>query len=423
MSDKYVKMPSEEWARAAEMGADADAVRIDRFRKVPEAKGLFGRTHLGMWEPTLRRCMKECVPAILKGVRLNLGSRHEFAIAIHKIVELSLYVGLGASAGATRNPPLILHKSVVRMFWTFNDWPRLPTVAMEMTEAFSDSRFRTRFSIFVVKCCMIAQDIAIRSEEKFAAAQGANGENRELDGYFWRMSEAAFMTGFEAGYERQTYVRNRSEYGTDEPAVECVPSEEGVGLMRNGGDGKPDREALKAPEDAQTGYDLYNRAVLYRRAKHVKLSNEWFEKSADRGCAEAQRLLGWQYLWGLWSCPKDPRRSECYLRKAAMQGDAMAMLHLGQLYEEDRPGMPRDGKQALKYYKMAANRARIGGAYQGVGRIYEKGIGVPVDIEEAVKWYRLSADASNAWGVHSLHRLGMDTSDYPEYLHHGCDLF
>ena len=415
--DKYVKMTADEWATAHETGSDADAVRIHGFKKSEEAIGLFGLIALDMWEPTLKRCMNDCVPAILKGAWHFLGPRHDFAIAIHQIVSLSLYIGLGSSVGAKRNPATILRASVNRMFLAFADWSCLPSVAMGMAKDFEDQHFRTRFSIFVERCCMMAQSIALRNVDKFSAASRPGGGNRELDGFFRRISEAAFVTGFEAGFERQVYLRNENEYGSGEPCAEVVACERGYSMLRNGSDGTPDLEVHGRGESDISKYAMYNRAALLSRSGNFVEMNKWLERAAEAGCAEAQTRLGWQYLWGLSLCPKDGRRAEHYLKKAAERGHAMAMLYLGQLYEEDRTGLPKNGKQALHYYKMAAERVHLGGAYQGVGRIYETGNGVPADLDEAIRWYRLSADASNAYGVCALHRLGVDTSCYPEYLH------
>lgn len=414
----YKPLTGPEWTKASETGSDADAVRIHRFMDAQEAKGLFNLTFFGMWEPTLRRCTCECVPKILQCIRSTLGPRHEFVIAIRKVVSLSLYVGLGSSVKATRLPPKISSESVSMALTSLNDWVGLPGVVMDMCDGFAAPSFRNRFSVFVERCGLIAIDIAKRNVEAFESAMQANGGNAALDGYFKRMATAAFEAGFNAGYERQVYLQNKSEFGTDEPAIENVPSEEGIGLIRNGLDGRPDLSRMNEPQSVWTKYDYYNRAVLYSRVGQMSKANEYLEKAAAAGCAEAQSKLGWQYMWGMSLSPKDPQKAERYLKMAVAQGHTMAMLFLGQLYEEDRPSMPKNGKLALYYYMLAAKGARIGGACQGVGRIYESGNGVPVEIEKAIAWYRRSADASNAYGVWSLRKLGVDTSCYPEYLHH-----
>jgi len=80
----------------------------------------------------------------------------------------------------------------------------------------------------------------------------------------------------------------------------------------------------------------------------------WYRKSADRGDAAAQFLLGNMYNEGR-GVPQDYATAVSWYRKAADQGDAWAQLNLGALYARGQ-GVPQDYLQAHKWSNLAASR-------------------------------------------------------------------
>ena len=70
----------------------------------------------------------------------------------------------------------------------------------------------------------------------------------------------------------------------------------------------------------------------------------WLRRAAERGHADAQRLLGGHYASG-YGVAQDDTEAVGWLRKAAEQGNAAAQFELGEMFAVGR-GVPQDDMQA-----------------------------------------------------------------------------
>jgi len=137
-------------------------------------------------------------------------------------------------------------------------------------------------------------------------------------------------------------------------------------------------------------------------------SVEAYRLRADQGDAEAQFLLGFWQLYGLWDLPQRPAEGLRLLKQAASQGHPEAMYRIGQLYTDDGTFyigegtlLPNDGTLyadgrvvALDYAKAAEwfrKAAELGAneAQRELGALYAAGQGVPKDRNQAFKLYSI----------------------------------
>ncbi|MGE0493050.1 MAG: tetratricopeptide repeat protein [Vulcanimicrobiota bacterium] len=111
----------------------------------------------------------------------------------------------------------------------------------------------------------------------------------------------------------------------------------------------------------------------------------WLERSAERGCAEAQSALGCYYAW-------EPNRDEVKMRywygQAALQGGGVAMYEFGfsLLLGEGGPADPEGAVAWLE--KAAATDAHTAEEARGLlGDVLSDGLyGVARDPERAEYW-------------------------------------
>ena len=111
-----------------------------------------------------------------------------------------------------------------------------------------------------------------------------------------------------------------------------------------------------------------------------------YREAADKGDADAQFRLGFDYLIGAEGLSKDHSKAVEWMTKAADQGEVRAQYQLGLFYENGN-GVPQDYKNAVKWYKEAADQGEVRAQYQ-LGLFYENGNGVPQDYKKAAKWYK-----------------------------------
>lgn len=118
----------------------------------------------------------------------------------------------------------------------------------------------------------------------------------------------------------------------------------------------------------------------------------WYRKTADKGYAPAQFVLGWEYDNSNLMSPveQDDGQAAKWYRKAADQGHAPAQFNLGVMYDRGE-GVGQDYTEAAKWYRMAADQGFVEAQFN-LGLKYEKGQGVDQDYAEAVEWYRMAAD-------------------------------
>lgn len=114
----------------------------------------------------------------------------------------------------------------------------------------------------------------------------------------------------------------------------------------------------------------------------------YYRLDAERGEVEAQRYLGWAYLFGK-GVPRDYKEAVYWYRKAADQGDADAQNSLGFIYYRGGDGVLRDYRKAAFWYRKAAEQG-LGWAQSNLGLLYVLGHGVPKDFVQAYKWQYLA---------------------------------
>ena len=115
---------------------------------------------------------------------------------------------------------------------------------------------------------------------------------------------------------------------------------------------------------------------------------------AERGEAEAQRLLGSMYRFYSKGLPQNNAKAAHWLRKAAEQGDTVSQVQLGLMYDLWRhsEGVPLDYAKAVYWYRKAAEQGDACGQYH-LGGKYALGRGVPEDDVAAYAWLSLAEAA------------------------------
>ena len=165
------------------------------------------------------------------------------------------------------------------------------------------------------------------------------------------------------------------------------------------------------------GFDLVHRAATEERDPHAMyalglaylngvgterrdyLAWDWFQKAAEKGYAEAMRMLG--VLYQQQKGESGDRTAIDWFRRAIAAGSVDAGVDLGLAYEKGL-GTARNEAEAVRLYYAAATAGSPRGMF-AMGYVYERGIGVPRDYDEARAWYlraaaRGSADAMNSIG-------------------------
>ncbi len=175
--------------------------------------------------------------------------------------------------------------------------------------------------------------------------------------------------------------------------------------------------------------------------KDDKAALQYWEQSAEKGCALATYKIAVCHLNGLCGLEKDPSKGAVLLDKAAQLGDADAMFRLALLYENG-VGVPKDSGKADEYVRSAAkqdhpiacfflgmkimsgageDREKIAQAVQLIGfaaesgeaqaqfvygSLFQNGQGVEKDLAQAAGWYRRSAKAGFPPANQALMQLG-----------------
>jgi TPR repeat protein len=83
-------------------------------------------------------------------------------------------------------------------------------------------------------------------------------------------------------------------------------------------------------------------------------SDEYYEKLADRGDAQAQYHLAEKFFWGK-SAASDVEKAVGLYRRAAQQGNAKAQTQMGFAYQYGL-GIARDRSEAAKWYQKASEQ-------------------------------------------------------------------
>ena len=173
------------------------------------------------------------------------------------------------------------------------------------------------------------------------------------------------------------------------------------------------------------------------------------EKSAERGCAPAQVMLGNIYQFGRRGISKDLKKARFWYEMAAAKGASEAMTRLTMIYQQDGDvhakaktadenvewlelgakqgdaeaaltlgkmaetgnGIPRDPKRAAELYKIAADAGLVQGQ-AALGKLYANGEGVEQDTEQAVFWLTKAAEQGYVEAQRKL--ASVYTYQYPD---------
>jgi TPR repeat protein len=160
-----------------------------------------------------------------------------------------------------------------------------------------------------------------------------------------------------------------------------------------------------------------------------------YRKAAERGDAEAQLKLGWEYHIGKF-VPRGDEEAMWWWKKAADQGCAAAQTSLGMAYT-DFDNVPTNYVEAYKWFTLGRDCASNAGTYVTctmplndqrdlietlmdkrneipeakfrIGDAYLTGDGVPQDENKAIYWWTLVYDGNfcnSTWRLASVYAYG-----------------
>ncbi len=165
-------------------------------------------------------------------------------------------------------------------------------------------------------------------------------------------------------------------------------------------------DELRAMANSGDASAQYRLGEAYERGDGVPQDNveavKWYRKAAERGRPDAQRNLGYLYIWGGKGVPANAVEGERWSRKAAEQGDKWAQQQLGFLYNCGMGAVRKDYAEAAKWYRKAAEQGHVA-AQKFLGYLFLNGEGVDQNYNEAAKWLRKAAEQGDA---ESQYRLG-----------------
>ncbi|MCR4892217.1 MAG: hypothetical protein K5989_08575 [Lachnospiraceae bacterium] len=176
------------------------------------------------------------------------------------------------------------------------------------------------------------------------------------------------------------------------------------------------RAGKGVPEDVAKAKEIHNACV------------EALESMCASGCADAQYMLGFDLLYGIFSA-ENKAKAYYWLEKARKSGHVGAGVQVAKILingwgqeKDEKAGITildsyagttntnahfelgkiyyfgglkeQDYKEALYHFRKAAEGGHAG-SQEYVGHIYYFGEGVPVDRSEARKWYELSESQGN----------------------------
>ncbi|MDD3535010.1 MAG: tetratricopeptide repeat protein [Candidatus Cloacimonetes bacterium] len=148
-------------------------------------------------------------------------------------------------------------------------------------------------------------------------------------------------------------------------------------------------EALKARADAgdpEASYVLATHYLVHEPEEALRLLNF----AAENEYAAAELLLGILYTFGIHVEPDEDKALEL-LQKSARRGDASAQKVLGELYLNISEASKESERNAFFWMKKAADQGNTEAEFY-LGFLYSGGIGVKKDPAEAFQWYKKAAD-------------------------------
>lgn len=150
---------------------------------------------------------------------------------------------------------------------------------------------------------------------------------------------------------------------------------------------------------SELGIQDYEKAMLYHTSQDYNNSIIYLEKSAEKGYAPAQNMLGVYYHQGLGVSSNTDIAIQWYL-KASQQKNIASLYNLGLIYEEGTL-VKQDYKEAFKWFKKAADEGDAESRFK-VGYYFSEGLGTHVDYGEANKYYRMAELQGNLFARANL---------------------
>jgi len=147
---------------------------------------------------------------------------------------------------------------------------------------------------------------------------------------------------------------------------------------------------------ADDGSSEFNIGLIYEEGldrRDYFEAAEWYQKSSDKGFANAHFNLGNLYRRGQ-GVDIDLERAASLYNKAAQQGYAAAQYELGVMYINGT-GVKQNYSEAFRLFNLAASQGYAFAQFN-LGIMYYRGDGVEVDFDKASYWYEKSAQQGYA---------------------------
>jgi TPR repeat protein len=140
-------------------------------------------------------------------------------------------------------------------------------------------------------------------------------------------------------------------------------------------------------------YATFIKAYGYYQQGRYSDAAYWYQKSAEKGLADAQHNLGDLYYQGK-GVVKDDKQAEQWFRKAAEQGLGKSQSFIGYMYAHGI-ALEKDHEQGVFWFRKAAEQG-LANAQYNLGDSYYQGNGVKQSFNEAFKWWKKAADQGYA---------------------------
>jgi uncharacterized protein len=151
-------------------------------------------------------------------------------------------------------------------------------------------------------------------------------------------------------------------------------------------------------------------------APNPQKAREYYQRSAEKGHAEALYKLGMEYLAPPGAEAPEPANAVVWLERAAAQGHPASQNQLGEIYHGGLLGPP-DYKKAYWWYWLAASNNQHPDSQNKIGEMYLLGQGIDQDTEIATKWFEKAAAqgheaaANNLRSIQRVNRLANAKKD------------
>jgi len=226
-----------------------------------------------------------------------------------------------------------------------------------------------------------------RSKHKLTIAKarveiGKNGRNKKA----FDMLSSLTPWGYpEVEYELSLFYLFGSYVEPDEPAARATINS----FARSG------------LAEAQNMLGRLHRSGTHGFEKDDAKAHSWFLLAAEQGYAEAQYLVGFQFMQGV-GVEQNYDKAFHWFEKGAENNYFDAEYGLATLYNLGR-GTEKNTTQAFHWYLKAAESGHVQAAYWA-GQFLDFGEGVRENKSEAVRWYRKAANRGHVKAQYRLAR-------------------